>query len=61
MKKMALVSLITIVFISNLISQAPDMMSYQAVIRDVTGNLVSEKMASIKISILQASVTGTIH
>ena len=59
MKKIALVSLITIVFISNLISQAPNMMSYQAVIWDASGNLVVEKMVSIKISILQGSVTGT--
>ena len=49
----------TIVFISNLISQAPNMMSYQAVIWDGSGNLVAEKMVSIKISILQGSVTGT--
>jgi hypothetical protein len=59
MKKIALVSLIAIVFISNLISQAPNMMSYQAVIWDGSGNLVAEKMVCIKISILQGSVTGT--
>jgi uncharacterized protein (TIGR02145 family) len=34
-------------------------MSYQAVIWDASGNLVSEKMVSIKISILQGSVSGT--
>ena len=33
-------------------------MSYQAVIWDGSGNLVSEKIVSIKISILQGSVTG---
>jgi uncharacterized protein (TIGR02145 family) len=59
MKKITLLSLITIVFIGNLISQAPNLMSYQAVIWDGSGNLVSEKMVSIKISILQGSVTGT--
>jgi len=59
MKKITLLSLITIVFIGNLISQAPNLMSYQAVIWDASGNLVSEKMVSIKISILQGSVTGT--
>jgi len=59
MKKITLISLITIVFISNLVSQAPNLMSYQAVIWDGSGNLVSEKMVSIKISILQGSVTGT--
>jgi hypothetical protein len=34
-------------------------MSYQAVIWDASGNLVAEKMVSIKISILQGSVSGT--
>ena len=59
MKKITLISLITIVFIGNLVSQSPNLMSYQAVIWDASGNLVSEKMVSIKISILQGSVTGT--
>jgi len=59
MKKTALISLITLVFISNLISQAPNLMSYQAVIWDASGNLVAEKMVSIKLSILQGSVSGT--
>ena len=59
MKKIALLSLISTIFIGNLFSQAPNLMSYQAVIWDASGNLVSEKMVSIKISILQSSVTGT--
>lgn len=59
MKKIFILSLITIVFIGNLVSQAPNLMSYQAVIWDASGNLVSEKMVSIKISILQGSMTGT--
>ena len=59
MKKIALLSLITFLFFSNLISQVPNLMSYQAVIWDASGNLVSEKTVSIKISILQGSVSGT--
>jgi len=59
MKKTALISLITIVFIGNLVSQSPNLMSYQAVIWDASGNLVSEKMVSIKISILQSSISGS--
>jgi len=59
MKKIALLSLMTIVFIGDLVSQVPNLMSYQAVIWDASGNLVSEKTVSIKISILQGSVTGT--
>ncbi len=58
MKKITLLNLITLLFLSNLISQVPNLMSYQAVIWDASGNLVSEKMVSIKISILQGSVTG---
>jgi len=59
MKKITLLSLITLIFITNLISQAPNLMSYQAVIWDANGNLVAEKMVSIKISILQGSVSGS--
>jgi len=59
MKKLTLLSIITLFFLNNLISQAPNLMSYQAVIWDGSGNLVSEKMVSIRLSILQGSVTGT--
>ena len=58
MKKITLISIITIVFIGDLVSQAPKLMSYRAVIWDASGNLVSEKTVSIKISILQGSVSG---
>jgi uncharacterized protein (TIGR02145 family) len=59
MRKIILLSLLTFIYISNLISQAPNLMSYQAVIWDASGSLVSEKMVSIKLSILQGSVSGT--
>lgn len=59
MKKLTLLSIIILFFLNNLISQAPNLMSYQAVIWDGSGNLVSEKMVSIRLSILQGSVTGT--
>jgi hypothetical protein len=59
MKKIFILSLMTIVFVGDLVSQAPNLMSYQAVIWDASGNLVSEKTVSIKISILQGSVSGT--
>ena len=59
MKKITLLSILTLVFFNNLLSQTPNLMSYQAVIWDASGNLVSEKIVSIKISILQGSVTGT--
>ena len=59
MKKITLLSILTLVFFNNLLSKTPNLMSYQAVIWDASGNLVSEKIVSIKISILQGSVTGT--
>lgn len=40
-------------------SQTPEKMSYQAIVRNADGNLVSEKPVGMKISILQTSITGT--
>ena len=42
----------------NLKAQSPEMMSYQAVIRDATGNLVRDKQVRIRISILQGEIDG---
>jgi hypothetical protein len=39
--------------------QTPEKMSYQAVVRDVSSNLVNSRTVGIQISILQGSVTGT--
>ncbi len=44
----------------NVFSQAPQKFNYQAVVRDDAGNLVSEQPVSIKISILQGTVDGTV-
>ena len=40
-------------------SQAPERMSYQAVIRDATNNLLINQNVGMRISILQGSVSGT--
>jgi hypothetical protein len=40
-------------------TQAPEKMSYQAIIRDNSGQLVTDHDVGMKISILQGSVTGT--
>ncbi|MEN8899010.1 MAG: hypothetical protein ABF251_09915, partial [Nonlabens sp.] len=40
-------------------AQAPEKMSYQAVIRDATNTLVSNQTVGMQISILQTTVTGT--
>ena len=44
----------------NVQAQAPQKMSYQAVIRDNAGNLVTNHAVGMKVSILQGSPTGTI-
>ena len=41
-------------------AQAPEKMSYQAVIRNTSGALVTSSSVGMKISILQGSATGTI-
>jgi uncharacterized protein (TIGR02145 family) len=57
MKK--LLKLIAAVFISiQLFAQAPQKMSYQAVIRNASNNLVTNAPVKMKISILQGSATG---
>ena len=51
--------LVAILFSSQLFAQAPNKMSYQAVIRNSTNNLVVSKSIGMQVSILQGSVTGT--
>ncbi len=51
--------LIAILFSSQLFAQAPNKMSYQAVIRNSSNNLVASKGIGMQVSILQGSVTGT--
>ena len=48
----------TFLFFGNLIAQAPQKMSYQAVIRNASGELVVNKDVSVRISILKGSTTG---
>ena len=40
-------------------AQAPEKMSYQAVVRDASDNLVTNQAVGMQISILQGSETGT--
>lgn len=40
-------------------AQAPEKMSYQAVVRNAAGELVSEQSVGMRISILQTNITGT--
>ena len=58
MKK--ILSLVTaIAFAASLLSQAPDKMSYQAVVRDANGELVKNKAVGVQMSILKGSSTGS--
>lgn len=41
-------------------AQAPQGMSFQAVARDVNGNVLSEKTVAVKVEILQGSASGTV-
>jgi hypothetical protein len=61
--KSAHLLIITLVYLligSSIFAQAPQKMSYQAVIRNTSGALVSSSSVGMKISILQGSATGTI-
>lgn len=58
--KRLITSLITVFVISTFIyAQSPDKMSYQAVVRDNSNNLVANQTVGMQISILQGSSSGT--
>ena len=57
MKKIT--TLFALLLTSVFFAQAPQKMSYQAVIRNATNNLVVSQSVGMKISILQGAVTGT--
>jgi hypothetical protein len=44
--------------IGNVFAQSPDRMSFQAVIRDASGELVSNSSVGLKMSVLQGSESG---
>lgn len=54
MKKLLLL-LITVFITVAIFAQAPDKMTYQAVVRDVNDNLLSNQTVGMRISILQNS------
>jgi hypothetical protein len=61
--KSAHLLIITLVYLligSSIFAQAPQKMSYQAVIRNTSGALVTSSSVGMKISILQGSETGTV-
>ncbi len=52
--------IVTLAIFSTLFSQSPEKMSYQAVLRNSSNNLVSNMTVGMKISILQGSAEGTL-
>jgi len=54
-----LISAFVCMFSLNALAQAPEKMSYQAVVRDNANLLVADKVVGLRISILRGSVTGT--
>ena len=54
-----LVSVFVCLFSLHALAQAPEKMSYQAVVRDNANALVADKVVGMRISILRGSVSGT--
>ena len=60
MKNIKKIILVTSLFIGSIaFAQAPEKMSYQAVVRNTGNNLVTNQAVGMQISILQGSATGT--
>ena len=51
--------LVALFIVGSTFAQAPEQMSYQAIVRDATGNLVTNQQVGMQISILQTTVGGT--
>src|SRR6056297_476610 len=58
MKKLFTI-LATVLLTASVFAQSPEKMSYQAVIRDVSDNLITDTEVGMQISILQDSESGT--
>ena len=51
--------LVALFIVATTFAQAPEKMSYQAIVRDATGNLVTSQSVRMQISILQTTASGT--
>jgi hypothetical protein len=58
MKKTLLI-LITLFITITTFAQAPDLVNYQAIIRNATGNIIQDGNIGMRVSILQTNATGT--
>ena len=52
-------STLMFIFTMSIMAQSPEMFSYQAVVRDGSGNLVTNSNVGMQVSILQGSASGT--
>lgn len=59
MKRIFTILLSALVSIA-LLAQAPNMMDFQSLVRDASGNFVSNQTIGVQISILKTSATGTV-
>ncbi len=59
MKLIKLVLLVTVFLVSELVAQTPNLISYQAVIRNSSNVVIANKQVGMKISILKGGVMGT--
>ncbi len=55
-----IITLTNLLICSSIWAQSPQKMSYQAVIRDASNNLVTNHAVGMRVSILQGSATGTV-
>ena len=58
MKKL-IICLFLALFINDIYSQSPNNFTYQSVVRDASGNLMSNEEISFRISILKSSQNGS--
>lgn len=59
MKKLLFTSLASLAIIFTIFAQAPEKMSYQAIVRDANNQLIMDKQIGMKVSILKGSVSGS--
>jgi len=57
--KILLTFVAIVLFVASVSAQSPEKMSYEAVIRDASNNLVTNQAVGMQISILQGSINGT--
>jgi len=60
MKKLLLTLGILVIVASTILAQAPQSFKYQAIARDVEGNVLSDQQISIRMNLLQGSNTGQV-